>query len=403
MTKKVELLAPAGNLEKLKIALLYGADAVYLGGQQFGLRASAGNFSLDELEKGIKIAHNLNKKVYVTINIYAHNDDLTQLSGYLTELQHLSIDGLLISDPGVFLLAKEFAPQFKIHISTQANTTNWVSCKFWQDLGAERIVLARELSLAEISEIHARVPITLEAFVHGAMCMAYSGRCMLSSFLAERSANRGECTHPCRWKYHLVEEKRPGEYMSIEEDEHGSYILNSKDLCMIEHLPLLIKAGVSSLKIEGRMKSIHYVATVVKAYRQAIDAYYKGFPFDMSWLEELEKVSEREYTTGFYFSKPGKEDHNYISTKTSKNYEFVGMVLNCENDKDLVLVEQRNKFSLGDDIEVFGPNTSPKSFVVTEMYDEDGNAIATAPHPKQKLYIKIKFPIEKFSLLRRKK
>lgn len=403
---KVELLAPAGNLEKLKIALYYGADAVYLAGQSFGLRASAGNFSLEEMEEGIRLAHGLGKKVYVTVNIFAHNYDLPALPPYLKQLETLDVDGIIISDPGVVWLAKKHAPNLAIHLSTQANTTNWASCRFWAEQGLKRIVLARELSLQEIREIHEHVDIELEAFVHGAMCMAYSGRCMLSSFLTGRSANRGECTHPCRWKYHLVEEKRPGEYIPVLEDERGTYIFNSKDLCMLENIPELICAGLSSFKIEGRMKSIHYVATVVKTYREAIDAYYRdpeGYVFQKEWLEEVSKVSDREYTTGFYFSKPGSDAHNYVTTKLPRKYDFVGLVLDYDSEKKMALVEQRNRFAVGDVLEVFGPHTAPQAVEVKTMYDTTGQAVDSAPHPQQQLYLKVDFPLEPFAMLRTKK
>lgn len=402
---KVELLAPAGNLEKLKIAFYYGADAVYLAGKEFGLRAAAGNFSLEEMAEGLKIARELGKKVYVTVNIFAHNYDLPRLPAYLQELQALEVDGLIISDPGVLWLAKQYAPSIPVHLSTQANTTNWASCQFWAEQGVKRIVLSRELSLQEIAEIKDKVSIELEAFVHGAMCISYSGRCMLSSFLAGRSANRGLCTHPCRWKYFLVEEKRPGEYMPVEEDERGTYIFNSKDLCMLEYIPELIKAGITSFKIEGRMKSIHYVATVIKAYRQALDAYYadpEGYRFDNKWLEEVNKVSEREYTTGFYFQKPDSQAYNYGTTKLPRAYNFVGLVLDYNAEKNLAMVEQRNRFAVGEVLEVFGPHTDCRTFKVTEMFDAEGQPILNAPHPQQKVFLKVEFPLEPYSLLRRK-
>lgn len=401
--RKVELLAPAGNLEKLKIAFHYGADAVYLAGQAFGLRAFAGNFTLEEMAAGIKIAHDLGKKVYVTVNIFAHNYDLPQLPSYLQELQALEVDGIIVSDPGVLWQAKKYAPSIPIHLSTQANTTNWASCQFWAEQGVERIVLARELSLKEIAEIKSRVPIELEAFVHGAMCISYSGRCMLSSFFTGRSANRGSCTHPCRWKYFLVEEKRPGEYLPIEEDARGTYIFNSKDLCMLAHIPDLIQAGISSFKIEGRMKSIHYVATVTKAYRQAIDAYYhdpETYEFQHKWLEEVKKVSEREYTTGFYFENPDSQAYNYSATKLPRPYNFVGLVLDYDEEKKLALVEQRNRFVVGDFIEVLSPQGDNKHFTVTEMFDAEGQPISAAPHPQQKVFLRTDFPLEPYSLLR---
>jgi len=404
--KKVELLAPAGNWEKLDIALRYGADAVYLSGQAFGLRAAAGNFSREELVAAAKLVHELGKKMYVTVNIFAHNDDLKTLPEYLMQLESYGVDAIIVSDPGVIWLAKKYAPKLTIHLSTQANTTNWASCKFWKSVGINRVVLSRELSFNEINTIiEQNKEMEFEAFVHGAMCMSYSGRCMLSSFLTGRSANRGECTHPCRWKYYLIEEKRPGEYMPVLEDERGTYIFNSKDLCMLEHIPELVNSGLTSFKIEGRMKSIHYVATVVKAYRQAIDAYYANpdqYAFRQQWLEEVKKVSDREYTTGFYFHRPTAEDHNYEQSKLERTYDFVGLVLNYDPSSQMALVEQRNKFSINDVIEVFGPHTDPVSFKVTDMYDETGEPIESAPHPLQKVTIRTELPLEPYAMLRRK-
>lgn len=405
--KKVELLAPAGNWEKMEIALRYGADAVYLAGQAFGLRASAGNFSLEELAEAVSFVHSLGKKIYVTVNIFAHNSDLTALPSYLKQLSDYGVDAIIVSDPGIIWLARKHTPNLTIHLSTQANSTNWASCNFWQEQGISRIVLSRELSLKEIKQIAEESKnIEIEAFVHGAMCMSYSGRCMLSSFLTGKSANRGECTHPCRWKYYVMEEKRPGEYMPVLEDERGSYIFNSKDLCMIEYIPDLISSGILSFKIEGRMKSIHYVATVTKAYRQAIDAYYANpekYVFQQKWLDELKKVNEREYTTGFYFHPPSTTDHNFEQTKIPRNYDFVGIVLDYDPAKKTALVQQRNKFSIGDTIEVFGPQTEPTQFTVFQMYDELGEPIESAPHPLQKVYLKVDIPLEAYAMLRTKK
>jgi putative protease len=405
--KKVELLAPAGNWEKMEIALRYGADAVYLSGQFYGLRASAGNFSQKELAEAVDYVHGLGKKIYVTVNIFAHNTDLNGVPQYLAQLEDYGVDAIIVSDPGIIMLAKKYAPRLTIHLSTQANTTNWASTSFWKEEGIARIVLSRELSLSEIKVIANRNPdMEIEAFVHGAMCMSYSGRCMLSSFLTGKSANHGECTHPCRWKYYLMEEKRPGEYMPVLEDDRGAYIFNSKDLCMIEHIPELINSGIDSFKIEGRMKSIHYVATVVKAYRQAIDSYYTNpakYLFQQNWLEELEKVSDREYTTGFYFHKPNSTDHNYEKTKLERPYDFVGLVLSYDENKNVALVQQRNKFSVGDVLEVFGPHTETTSFIVTEMYDDKDTAIESAPHPLQRVFLKVEIPLEPYAMLRVKK
>lgn len=404
---KVELLAPAGNFEKLKIALQYGADAIYLGGQAFGLRASAGNFSTEEIKKAVKYVHELDKKIYVTVNIFAHNYDLDRLPAYLQELEQSNVDAIIVSDPGILWLVKKYIPNMEIHLSTQANTTNWASCRFWKEQGISRVVLSRELSLNEIGKIADKnKDLELETFVHGAMCMSYSGRCMLSSFLTGKSANRGECTHPCRWKYLLMEEKRPGEYMPIMEDERGTYIFNSRDLCMLEYIPELIKAGVCSFKIEGRMKSIHYVATIVKAYRQALDSYYQNpseYNFQQKWLQEVNKVSDREYTTGFYFQRPMSQDYNYEEGKIDRAYEFVGIVLGYDPVKRIALVQQRNKFSVGDIVEAFGPNTEPVQFVLTEIYNELNEVIDSAPHPLMLVSIKVDIPLEINAMLRVKR
>lgn len=399
----VELLAPAGNMEKLKIAFAYGADAVYLAGKNFGLRTFAGNFEISELKEAVNYAHNLNKKVYVTVNIYADNKDLETLADYLINLYEISVDAIIISDPGIFAFARKVVPGLEVHISTQANTTNWASCEFWQKQGASRIVLAREVSLTDIKEINQKVPVELEVFVHGAMCMSYSGRCMLSSFLTGRSGNKGSCTHPCRWKYHVVEEQRPGEYLPLEEDERGTYIFNSKDLCMLPYIPQLIDAGIKSFKIEGRMKSMHYVATIVKAYREAIDGYLaqgEKYIFNEKLLNEVKKVSEREYTTGFFFTKPDSQAYNYETNTLARYYDFAGLIVDYDKEKQLALVEQRNKFTIDDELEVFGPSLPRKALKIDEMFNEDGEKIDSAPHPQQKVYIKTDFPLEINSILR---
>jgi putative protease len=406
MQKKVELLAPAGNLEKLKMAILYGADAVYLGGKEYGLRASAGNFTLEEIEEGVEFAHRYGAKVYVTVNIFAHNRDLESLPGYLKKLEGLSVDGVIFSDPGVWKIAQEINSKLSLHLSTQANTTNWASARFWEERGVERLVLARELSLEEIKEIREKVKTELEVFVHGAMCISYSGRCLLSNYMAGRDANLGECAQPCRWNYALVEEKRPGQAYPIFEDERGSYIFNSQDLCLIRHLPELINAGVDSLKIEGRMKSVHYVATVVNAYRKALDAYYtdpERYVFAECWYDEILKVSHRDYTTGFLFGKPQAEAQNYETSSYLRYYDFVGLVLSYDADTGIAMVEQRNNFRVGDEVEIIGPQTELFNQIVGVMRDEEGQQIEVAPHPQQVVYFKVDKPVRPWDLIRRSK
>ncbi|ATW23979.1 peptidase U32 family protein [Candidatus Formimonas warabiya] len=401
---KPELLAPAGNLEKLEMAVRFGADAVYLGGKSFGLRAGAGNFSLEEMAQGVKFAHENGAKVYVAVNIFAHNEDLVELGGYLDAISSLKADGVIVSDPGVFRLVKSRVPDLPIHISTQANNTNWSGALFWQEMGAKRIVLARELSFQEIREISRRSQIELEAFVHGSMCISYSGRCLLSNYLTGRNANKGDCAHPCRWNYRLVEEKRPGQYFPVLEDERGTYIFNSKDLCLIEHLPDLIQAGVGSFKIEGRMKSAYYVATVVKVYREAIDTYWadpESYSFQESWREELAKVSHRHYTTGFALQKPSAFDHRYDSSAYIRSYDFVGVVLDYLPETGEMRVEQRNRLAVGDEIEIVPPQGPFMSWKIPSMKDDRGEFIEAAPHPQQVITIPIPERIKPFSLLRR--
>lgn len=402
--KKVELLAPAGNLEKLKIAIHYGADAVYAAGKEYGLRALAGNFTLEELREGAAYAHRNNARVYVTINIFAHNDDLASLPDYLRELERIGIDALIISDPGVWWIAREMKVAIPVHLSTQANTTNWAAAKFWVEQGIKRLILARELSLEEIKKIRKEVAAELEVFVHGAMCISYSGRCLLSNYLAGRDANRGECAQPCRWNYALVEEKRPGVFYPVEEDERGSYIFNSQDLCLLAHLPELIEAGLDSFKIEGRMKSVHYVATVVQAYRRAIDAYYRdpqNYAFDPTWHEDITKVSHRAYTTGFLFGKPGNEAHNYEESSYLRFYDFVGIVQEYDSQSGWAAVEQRNNFKVGDELEFSGPGTPTFSQRLEIMTDEEGNRLEAAPHPRQLVYIKVDKEVKPWDLIRR--
>ncbi|NLE25586.1 MAG: U32 family peptidase [Clostridiaceae bacterium] len=390
--KKVELLAPAGNMEKLKMAILYGADAVYLAGEEFGLRTASDNFTFDEMKEGINLVHEKGKKAYLTMNIIPHNDDIAKASEFLEKAVLTGIDAVIVSDPGMFAIIKKTAPQLDIHISTQANITNTETVNFWHSTGASRVVLARELSINEIQEIRNNIPqeMELEAFVHGAMCISYSGRCLLSNYMAGRDSNKGDCAQPCRWKYHLMEEKRPGEYFPIQEDERGTFIFNSKDLCMIRHIPELISCGISSLKIEGRVKSSFYVATVVKAYREAIDAYYKNQPYDERWFEEISKVSNRDFTTGFFFGKPGPDDHNYGTSSYVRNYDFVGLVKGYDIAKEMLIIEQRNRFMIGDEVEVMPPDGSITQFIVNEMYDGDGNPITVAPHPQMEIRIPMK-------------
>ncbi|NLO90274.1 MAG: U32 family peptidase [Clostridia bacterium] len=402
--KKPEILAPAGNFEKLKTAVLYGADAVYVGGKEYGLRAGAENFTFEELKEGIDFAHNRGCKVYITANIYAHNKDLDGIRIYFKKLKELNIDGLIVSDPGVALIAMENDPSIPLHLSTQANCTNWASALFWEKIGFKRIILARELGISEIKEIRKKVSLELEVFVHGAVCVSYSGRCLLSSFLTGRSANRGDCSHPCRWKYYLMEEKRPGEYMPVFEDDRGTYIFNANDLCMIEHIPELVEAGVDSFKIEGRMKSLHYVATVVKAYRQAVDSYFEdpeGWQCREEWKEELNKVSHRKYSTGFFFGKPDSNGYNYSESAYYRSCEFVGKVLKYDPDKGMALVQQKNKFSVGEMVEIIGPVGDPIKIKITEMKNEEGEPITEAPHPEQLVYIPVDIPVEENYIIRK--
>lgn len=403
-----ELLAPAGDLEKLKIAIIYGADAVYFGGEMFSLRAGAGNLTIEEMREGVSFAHERGKRCYLTINIFAHNEDIQPLTDYLGQIKNIGIDAFIVSDPGVIDLIQEIIPEAEIHLSTQANMTNFRTAGFWHRMGVKRLVLARELTFAEIKQIRENIPpeMEIEAFVHGAMCISYSGRCLLSNFMIERDANRGMCAHPCRWKYSLVEEKRPGEYYPVEEDERGTYILNSRDLCMIEHIPQIVQSGIMSAKIEGRMKSLFYVATIIHAYRQAIDAYFadpEHYTFDPEWLSELKKVSHREFTTGFYFDKPTNKDQNYQTSAYTRDYSFVGVVRSYDPKTELAVVEQRNKMSLGETIEIFGPDIPFFEQKLTVMYDaESGEKLESAPHPQQILKIKMDKPVKADYILRKR-
>ena len=406
--KKMELLAPAGDIEKLKIAVLYGADAVYFGGETFSLRAGAGNMTLEEMKEGIEFAHSRGVKCYLALNIFAHNEDIEPLQDYLKAIKDFEIDAFIVSDPGIVALVQEIIPQAEIHLSTQANMTNYRTAKFWYNMGVKRIVLARELTFKEIRELRDNTPddLEFEAFVHGAMCISYSGRCLLSNFMIERDANRGMCAHPCRWKYALVEEQRPGQFYPVEEDERGTYILNSRDLCMIEFIPQLAESGIASIKIEGRMKSVFYVATIVSAYRKALDAYYadpENYLFKEEWMRELKKVSHREFTTGFYFDKPTNRDQNYQTSAYTSDYTFTGMVKSYDPETGYAIVEQRNKMVIGDEIEVFGPGTDFFVQKLTEMYNEEGEPIEAAPHPQQILKIKMNEPVKENFMLRKQK
>ena len=406
--KKPELLIPASSLEVLKIAVMFGADAVYIGGEAFGLRAKAKNFTKEEMAEGIAFAHAHNVKVFVTANILAHNYDLDGAREYFKELKEMKPDALIVADPGMVMLAKEECPEIDIHISTQANNTNYQTFLFWYHQGIRRVVTASELSLVEIKQIREKIPedMEIESFVHGAMCISYSGRCLMSNFMTGRDANMGACTHPCRWKYSIVEEKRPGEYYPIEEDSHGSYIMNSRDLCMLDGIPDLAAAGVSSLKIEGRMKSAYYVATVVSAYRTALDHYLAdpdNYQYDPAWFTELCKASHREFTHGFYYNKPSAEDQNYQSSDYIREYSFVGMVKGVEPETGFALVEQRNKFSIGDEIEIFGPGVPFTKEVITEMYNQEGEPVESAPHPQQIIKLKLSTPVKENYILRMKK
>jgi len=398
-----ELLAPAGDLEKLKVAVLYGADAVYLGGRHFGLRAGAGNFGAGEMAEGVRFAHGKGARVYVTVNIFAHNRDLEELPDYLQSVSAAGVDRVIVSDPGVVEMVRRLHPDLPVHLSTQANTTNWAATRFWEERGVSRIVLARELSLEEIKEIRKRVGAELEIFVHGAMCIAYSGRCLLSNYFTGRDANRGDCAQSCRWRYALVEEKRPGEYLAVEEDGRGTYILGSRDLCLIEYIPELVQAGINSFKIEGRMKSVNYVAGVVKAYRMVLDAYLAdpgNYRFDPAWLEEIGKVSHRRYTTGFLFGNPGPSGQHYEGEVYRRSHVFVGLVRSYDERTGMALVEQRNRFAVGDEVEVMVPGGNDFKQKVTAIYDEEGNSIDVAPHPRQIVRLPMVRPAPKYSIVR---
>lgn len=399
---KPELLAPAGNLEKLKAAIDFGADAVYLGGSKLNLRAFADNFSNEQLRDGIKYAHDRGKKVYVTLNVFPHNEDLNGLEEYLKELYDINVDAIIVSDPGVIMTAREVVPELELHLSTQANNVNWKSAMFWYKQGVKRIVLARELSLEEIKEMKSKLPeeCEIEIFIHGSMCMAYSGRCLLSNYLTGRDSNRGQCAQPCRYKYYLMEEMRPGEYYEIREDKKGTYIMNSKDMCMIEHIPELVSLGASSLKIEGRMKSAFYVASVVKAYRQALDKYFQEpnkYEFDTKWMDILTKPSHRKYYTGFYFKDENKQE--YESSSYIRDYDIVGIVREYHEENGIVVIEQRNKCYNGDKVEILKPHGDNEELILEDMRDIKGNKIESAPSAQMLFTVRVDRNIEENSMI----
>ena len=407
--RKIELLVPASSLEVLKIAVIFGADAVYIGGEAFGLRAKAKNFSMEEMAEGIAFAHEHGVKVYVTANILAHNYDLDGVRTYFEELNNMKPDrpdGLIIADPAIFMIAKEVCPEIERHISTQANNTNYGTFKFWYEQGAKRVVTARELSLKEIKEIRENIPedMDIETFIHGAMCISYSGRCLLSNYFTGRDANKGACTHPCRWKYSVMEEKRPGEYFPVYENERGTYIFNSKDLCMIEHIPDLIDAGIDSYKIEGRMKTALYVATVARTYRKAIDDYLESpekYQENMPWyLDQISNCTYRQFTTGFFYGKPSEETQIYDNNTYQKGYTYLGIV-GKKNEEGMYRLEQRNKFSVGETVEVMKPNGENISATVLRMVDEEGKEMESCPHPMQVFYVDLGMELDEYDILRR--
>lgn len=406
MSRPIELLSPAGNMDKLKMAIRYGADAVYCAGQAFGLRAGSANFNNEELKEAVEFVHAHGKKIYVTCNIIPHNEDLVGLEEYLQYLESIHVDAIIVADLGIFLLAKRVAPGLELHVSTQANTTNYLTTEFWKEQGAARVVVAREVSIKDIKTMRESADIEIEAFIHGAMCISYSGRCLLSNyFTTTRDANRGQCAQACRWKYSLVESNRPGEYYPIEEDQHGTYIFNSKDLCLLKHIPELYEAGVDSLKIEGRMKSVHYVATVTKVYREAIDTYLKeGKEWYVrdEWMEELEKISHRPYTEGFSVEKPDETAQNYGKSSNTQTHDFIGLVEGYNAEEGFAYMEQRNNFKVGDEVEFCQPHGTLVHHVITKMTDENGEKITVAPHPQMKVRLYIDTPLETYSMMRRK-
>ena len=406
--KKPELLAPAGSLEKLKKAFVYGADAVYIGGEEFSLRAAADNFTVEEIREGAAFAHARGGRVYLTANVIPHNRDIDDYADYLRLVKDTGIDAVILSDLGMFAVTREIAPELEIHISTQANNVNYKSARMWRELGTRRVILAREMSLAEIGEIRERVQpeLELEAFVHGAMCISYSGRCLLSNYMAGRDGNSGSCAHPCRWKYYLMEEQRPGEYMPVYENERGTFIYNSKDMCMIEHVDELVRAGLTSFKIEGRVKSEYYVATVVKAYRQAIDACCadpEHYVFDPEWLSELRKVSHRDYTTGFYFGRPGGTEQHYASSSYIREYDMVGIVTGYDPQTGMAKVVQKNRFFKGSQVEFLRPVGRFFTQTIRCIQDAAGNELEVANRPQSVVYVRTDQPVEPDTFLRQER
>ena len=406
--KKPELLAPGGSLEKLKIAIMYGADAVYVGGEAFSLRVAAENFSIDEMKEGIEFAHERGKKVYLTANILPHNNDIDDFKKFIEEIRPLGFDAVLIADLGMFDMMREYAPEIPIHISTQANNVNFRSACMWHKLGAKRVVLAREMSFSEIEEIRRRTPsdLELEAFVHGAMCVSYSGRCLLSNYMTNRDANQGACSHPCRWNYSLMEETRPGEYMQVFENERGTFIFNSKDLCMIRHIPELVKSGISSFKIEGRVKTSYYTATIIKAYREEIDKYFldpENYVFDEAQYDELCKISHRPYSTGFYLGKPTAEEQVYTDSSYIRDYDLIGMVEDYDEKTGIAKISQRNRFFTGDEIEIISPEKPFFTQKVEWMENEKRERIDVANHAAMTVFMPLKEAVGIGSMLRKKR
>ena len=406
--KKPELLAPGGSLEKLKTAIDYGADAVYIGGEAFSLRAAAENFSRADMIKGLKYAHDRNKRVYLTANIIPHNADIDEFEKFVDEIKDMGFDAVLIADLGLFDIMREKAPHIPIHISTQANNVNYRSAIAWYKMGAKRVVLGREMSFKEIAEFQKKIPqdLELEAFIHGAMCISYSGRCLLSNYMTGRDSNMGACAHPCRWNYKLVEETRPGEYMDVFENERGTFIFNSKDLCTIRHIPELIQSGITSFKIEGRVKTAYYVATVVGAYRREIDRYLadpEGYTFNEEEYEELCKVSHRAYSTGFYFGKPNEEGQVYTSSSYIRNYDLIGIVEAYDEETGTAKVTQRNRFFKGDTVEIMQPEKPYFTQKIEKMTDENGEEIEVANHAEQRLFIPLKQSVVPGAMLRKKR
>ena len=404
--QRIELLAPAGDLERLKTAFIYGADAVYIGGEIFGMRSAAKNFNKEDMAEGVKFAHERGKQVFVTVNIIPRNEEFEQLEDYLKELEEIGVDAVIVSDPGVFSVVRRVLPNMEIHISTQASTTNAASATFWYNQGAKRVVMARELSFEEIKEIRDNSPegMDIEAFIHGAMCMSYSGKCVISNYTTGRDANRGACAQSCRWKYTLVEEQENGDYEKVLDDVDAEFFFNTKDMCMINYIPQIIESGINSFKIEGRMKTAYYVATTVRAYRMAIDEYIKdpeNWKFNPMWLEELKKGSHRHFSEGFYLGKTSTRDQNYESASYVRNYDFIGVVRGHEEESGLVIVEQRNRMFVGDEIEIIGPYKETMYGKILEMYNEENDPIESAPHAKQIVKMKLDIPVEEHYMLRK--